>query len=86
MLAERVAAAGLRGTLTANRPMADLSWLRVGGPAQWLYQPADPADLADFLRICPAELPVFPVGVCSNLIIRDGGIDGVVIRKGSKAC
>ena len=82
MLAERVAAAGLRGTLTANRPMADLSWLRVGGPAQWLYQPADPADLADFLRICPAELPVFPVGVCSNLIIRDGGIDGVVIRMG----
>jgi len=73
---------GLRGVLTPDRPMADLSWLKVGGPAEWLYQPADIEDLATFLRACPADVPVMPVGVCSNLIIRDGGIDGVVIRMG----
>ena len=63
----------VRGTLTADRPMADLTWLRVGGPADWLFQPADEADLADFLRALPAEVPVFPMGVGSNLIVRDGG-------------
>jgi UDP-N-acetylmuramate dehydrogenase len=62
--------------------MADLTWLRVGGPADWLFQPADEADLADFLRALPAEMPVLPVGVGSNLIVRDGGIAGVVIRLG----
>ena len=72
----------VRGTLTADRPMADLTWLRVGGPADWLFQPADEADLADFLRALPAEVPVLPVGVGSNLIVRDGGIEGVVIRLG----
>lgn len=72
----------VRGTLTADRPMADLTWLRVGGPADWLFQPADEADLADFLRGLPAEVPVLPVGVGSNLIVRDGGIAGVVIRLG----
>jgi len=73
---------GLQGVLTPDRPMADLSWLKVGGPAEWLYQPSDVADLAVFLKSCPADVPVMPVGVCSNLIIRDGGIDGVVIRMG----
>ena len=72
----------VRGTLTADRPMADLTWLRVGGPADWLLQPADEADLADFLRALPAEVPVFPMGVGSNLIVRDGGLAGVVIRLG----
>jgi UDP-N-acetylmuramate dehydrogenase len=72
----------VRGTLTADRPMADLTWLRVGGPADWLFQPADAADLADFLRALPAAVPVLPVGVGSNLIVRDGGIAGVVIRLG----
>ena len=62
--------------------MADLSWLRVGGPAEWMYQPADLADLQAFLRLCPADIPIMPIGVCSNLIIRDGGLDGVVIRMG----
>jgi len=62
--------------------MAELSWLRTGGPAQWLYQPASRDDLTDFLRHLPPEIPVMPIGVCSNLIIRDGGIDGVVIRLG----
>jgi len=72
----------VRGALTADRPMADLTWLRVGGPADWLFQPADEADLADFLRALPPAMPVFPMGVGSNLIVRDGGIAGVVIRLG----
>lgn len=71
-----------RGTLTAARPLADLTWLRVGGPADWLFQPADADDLADFLRDLPPSVPVFPMGVGSNLIVRDGGIRGVVIRLG----
>ena len=72
----------VRGTLTANRPLADLTWLRVGGPADWLFQPADAEDLADFLAALPARVPVFPIGVGSNLIVRDGGLRGVVIRLG----
>ena len=72
----------LRGTLTQARPLADLTWLRVGGPADWLYQPADPDDLALFLRELDPAVPVFPMGVGSNLIVRDGGIRGVVIRLG----
>ena len=72
----------VRGTLTANRPLADLTWLRVGGPADWLFQPADADDLADFLAALPADMPVFPMGVGSNLIVRDGGLRGVVIRLG----
>ena len=71
-----------RGVLTADRTMAELTWLRVGGPADWLFQPADEADLADFLRALPAAVPVFPMGVGSNLIVRDGGIAGVVVRLG----
>jgi UDP-N-acetylmuramate dehydrogenase len=72
----------VRGALTPDRPMADLTWLRVGGPADWLFQPADEDDLAGFLAALPAEVPVLPVGVGSNLIVRDGGIAGVVIRLG----
>jgi UDP-N-acetylmuramate dehydrogenase len=72
----------VRGVLTADRPMADLTWLRVGGPADWLFHPADEADLAAFLAALPTEVPVFPMGVGSNLIVRDGGIAGVVIRLG----
>ncbi|SOC12875.1 UDP-N-acetylmuramate dehydrogenase [Rhodobacter maris] len=71
-----------RGALTPNRPLADLTWLRVGGPADWLFQPADEADLAEFLRAAPPEVAVFPMGVGSNLIVRDGGIRAVVIRLG----
>jgi UDP-N-acetylmuramate dehydrogenase len=51
-----------RGTLTPNRPLADLTWLRVGGPADWLFQPADDDDLAEFLRALTADTPVFPMG------------------------
>jgi UDP-N-acetylmuramate dehydrogenase len=72
----------VRGTLTAGRTLADLTWLRVGGPAEVLFQPADRDDLAAFLRALPAGVPVFPMGVGSNLIVRDGGIRGVVIRLG----
>ena len=71
-----------RGTLSAARPLADLTWLRVGGPADWLFQPADEADLSAFLAALDPEVPVFPMGVGSNLIVRDGGIRGVVIRLG----
>jgi UDP-N-acetylmuramate dehydrogenase len=72
----------VRGTLTPNRPLADLTWLRVGGPADWLFSPADEADLADFLSAVDPGLPIFPMGVGSNLIVRDGGIRAVVIRLG----
>lgn len=71
-----------RGTLTPDRPLDSLTWLRVGGPADWLFQPADPDDLADFLRDLAPDVPVFVMGVGSNLIVRDGGIRGVVIRLG----
>jgi UDP-N-acetylmuramate dehydrogenase len=71
-----------RGTLTPDRPLADLTWLRVGGPADWLFQPADEADLAAFLAALPADVAVFPMGVGSNLIVRDGGLRAVVIRLG----
>ncbi len=71
-----------RGTLTPNRPLADLTWMRVGGRAELLFQPADTADLAAFLTALDPAVPVFPMGVGSNLIVRDGGIPGVVIRLG----
>lgn len=71
-----------RGTLTPNRPLADLTWLRVGGPADWLFQPADEADLQAFLAALDPAIAVFPMGVGSNLIVRDGGIRAVVIRLG----
>jgi UDP-N-acetylmuramate dehydrogenase len=71
-----------RGRLTPDRPLADLTWLRVGGPADWLFQPADAEDLAAFLAALDPGVAVFPMGVGSNLIVRDGGIRGVVIRLG----
>jgi UDP-N-acetylmuramate dehydrogenase len=69
-----------RGKLTPNRALNDLTWLRVGGPADWLFQPADIEDLSAFLRNLPADIEVFPMGVGSNLIVRDGGLRAVVIR------
>jgi len=71
-----------RGRLSRDRPLSDLTWLRVGGPAEWLFQPADTDDLAAFLRALDPAVPVFAMGVGSNLIVRDGGIRGVVIRLG----
>jgi len=72
----------VRGTIVANRLMSDLSWLKVGGMADYLYQPADKDDLSNFLSNTPKNIPVFIIGVCSNLIVRDGGIRGVVIKLG----
>lgn len=71
-----------RGTLIPDRPLNSLTWLRVGGPADWLFQPADADDLAEFLAALDPAIPVFPMGVGSNLIVRDGGIRGVVVRLG----
>lgn len=72
----------VRGRLEANAPLADLTWFRVGGPAEVLYTPADEADLADFMRGTPKSVSVYPIGVGSNMLIRDGGVKGVVIRLG----
>ena len=71
-----------RGVLTPDRSLADLTWLRVGGPADWLFQPADEADLAAFLAALDPAVAVFPMGVGSNLIVRDGGLRAVVVRLG----
>jgi UDP-N-acetylmuramate dehydrogenase len=72
----------LRGRLIANQPLAELTWFRVGGPAQVLFSPQDEADLAYVLARLPAEVPVTVVGLGSNLIVRDGGVAGIVIRLG----
>ena len=75
----------LRGRLLANQSLAELTWFRVGGPAQVLFTPADEDDLAYFFKYLPKELPVYVVGVGSNLIVRDGGMSGVVIRLAPRA-
>ncbi|WP_415402495.1 UDP-N-acetylmuramate dehydrogenase [Tateyamaria sp. SN3-11] len=72
----------VRGTLTPQKDLSSLTWLRVGGPADWLFQPADVEDLSDFLRALDPGVAVFPMGVGSNLIVRDGGLRAVVIRLG----
>ena len=70
------------GRLEANRALSDLTWFRVGGPAEVLFTPADEEDLSRFLKDIPADLPVTIIGVGSNLLVRDGGVPGVVIRLG----
>src|SRR5256714_6904952 len=75
----------LRGRLLANQSLAELTWFRVGGPAQALFTPSDEDDLAYFLAHLPGELPLYVVGVGSNLIVRDGGLPGVVIRLSPRA-
>jgi len=72
----------VRGRLRTDAPLDRVSWFRVGGPAEVLFTPADAADLSDFLAAKPAEIPVTVLGVCSNVLVRDSGIDGVVIRLG----
>ncbi len=74
----------LRGRLLANEQLAPLTWFRVGGPAQVLFTPADEADLSYFLAHLPLEIPVHVIGVGSNMIVRDGGVPGVVIRLGAR--
>jgi UDP-N-acetylmuramate dehydrogenase len=72
----------VRGRLTADAPLAQVTWFRVGGPAEILFRPADIEDLSGFLAAKPAEVPVTVIGVASNLLVRDGGIKGVVVRLG----
>ncbi len=72
----------LRGRLIANQPLAELTWFRVGGPAQVLFMPEDETDLSGFLSRLPPDIPVTVIGLGSNLIVRDGGVPGVVIRLG----
>lgn len=72
----------LRGRLLANQALAEFTWFRVGGPAQAFFMPEDENDLAYFLRNLPAEIPVTVIGAGSNLIVRDGGVPGIVIRLG----
>lgn len=79
-LIERLPA--VRGRLTENAPLATITWFRVGGPAEVMFRPADAADLAGFLAGKPADVPVTVIGVGSNLLVRDGGVPGVVIRLG----
>ncbi len=73
---------GIRGKLTANAPLAKLVWFKSGGNADWLFEPADLDDLTYFLEQINGRLPVMGLGLGSNLIIRDGGVPGVVIRLG----
>jgi UDP-N-acetylmuramate dehydrogenase len=75
----------LRGRLAANQEMAPLTWFRAGGRAQVLFTPADEDDLAYFLAKLPDDIPVYPVGVGSNLIVRDGGVAGIVVRLSPRA-
>ncbi len=72
----------VRGSLVPNADLSNMIWFRTGGPAEVLFKPADLDDLQQFLKNLPADIPVFMVGVGSNLLVRDGGVDGVVIKLG----
>lgn len=72
----------VRGKLTADAPLAPLVWFKSGGPAEWLFEPRDADDLAAFLRELDPAIPVWPLGLGSNLIVRDGGVRGVTVRLG----
>jgi UDP-N-acetylmuramate dehydrogenase len=78
----KVLAPQLRGRLLTNQPLAELTWFRVGGPAQVLFMPEDEEDLAYLFAHLPSEIPATVIGLGSNLIVRDGGVPGVVIRLG----
>ena len=75
----------VRGKLLLNEPLGPYTWFRVGGAADALFIPADAEDLADFLKALPESVPVTIIGVGSNLIVRDGGVEGVVIRLAGRA-
>ncbi len=74
----------IRGKYIFDAPLANVTWFRVGGPADVLFMPADVDDLAHFLKNVPAVMPIYTVGVGSNLLVRDGGLRGVVIRLGAQ--
>ncbi len=73
---------GVRGKLTPHTPLAPLVWFKSGGPADWLFEPKDADDLSGFLRDLDPSIPVMALGLGSNLIVRDGGFPGVVVRLG----
>ncbi|KAB2702650.1 MULTISPECIES: UDP-N-acetylmuramate dehydrogenase [Brucella] len=75
---------GLRGRLTPDAGMDKITWFRAGGPAQVLFQPADEEDLSSFLKAVPEEVPILVVGIGSNLLVRDGGVPGFVVRLSAK--
>lgn len=81
-LAERLPP--VRGRLRPQAPLSQVTWFRVGGPAEMLFRPEDIEDLAQFLKACPSDIPVTVIGVASNLLVRDGGVAGVVIRLGGE--
>ena len=81
----RLAAESARGRVELDAPLAPFTWFRVGGAAEALFSPADEADLAAFLGRLPAPVPVTAIGLGSNLIVRDGGVEGVVVRLGGRA-
>jgi len=83
-LLQRLNVDNIRGRLTPDAPMSKITWFQVGGPADLLFSPADEDDLATFLKILPEDIPVMVVGIGSNLLVRDGGIEGVVIRLSGK--
>jgi UDP-N-acetylmuramate dehydrogenase len=72
----------VRGRLTPNAPLAPLVWFKAGGAAEWLFEPANADDLAEFLAALDPAVPVMGLGLGSNLIVRDGGVRGVVVRLG----
>lgn len=81
-MSEAASLPAVRGKLTADAPLAPLVWFKAGGHAQWLFEPKDLADLQDFLAQLDPSLPVMALGLGSNMIVRDGGVPGVVIRLG----
>lgn len=85
-LLERLAGplASIRGRMTPDAGMDKVTWFRAGGPAEVLFQPADEEDLSNFLKAVPEDIPVMPVGIGSNLLVREGGIPGFVVRLSAK--
>ncbi|WP_374409306.1 UDP-N-acetylmuramate dehydrogenase [Pelagerythrobacter sp.] len=81
-IAAPISMEGIRGTLTPDAPLAKLVWFKAGGAADWLFEPADLGDLREFLIKLGGDLPVMALGLGSNLIVRDGGVPGVVVRLG----
>lgn len=81
-VASPVSLEGIRGKLTCKAPLAPYTWFKTGGPADWLFEPADFADLRAFLERLGGDIPVMALGLGSNLIVRDGGVPGVVVRLG----
>jgi len=79
-LAARLASLPVRGRISANAPLAEFTWFRVGGPADILFAPADESDLAAFMQALPEGVPLTILGLASNTLVRDGGIPGVTVR------